>query len=30
MDDVLTVWTAADGKRVVAKDKKTHYLFVVE
>lgn len=30
MDDVLTVWTAADGKRVVAQDKDTHYLFVVE
>ena len=30
MDDVLTVWTDNDGKRVVAKDKDTHYLFVVE
>jgi hypothetical protein len=30
MDDVLTVWTDKDGKRVVAQDKATHYLFVVE
>jgi hypothetical protein len=30
MDDKFTVWSGADGSRVVAEHKGTHYLFVVK
>jgi hypothetical protein len=30
MDDVLTIWTNTKGQRVVAQDKDSHFLFVVE